>query len=142
MLTKEELERQHAQEMNAAAIEKIKAEVANDVNNKSEATWFEYGKVIKLLDGKEYALRPAKLKHGKRLMFLLSNISVDNVLINFINTGDAEADAQRIQYLYEALKIAFHNYPEVTEEYLDEYCDFAIVHDILEALIDMNGLKK
>jgi hypothetical protein len=138
-MTKEELEKVHAQGMNDEAIARIKAEA---VTAKSEDVWFPTGKKITLLDGKEYMMKPSKLGQGRRLMKLLGNISLDSLIINFIETGNEEADKQRVDNFYEALQIALYSYPEITREYLDEYCDFSHVREILDYIIEANNLKK
>lgn len=144
MATKEELEKENAQAMNDAAVEQIKkdAEQSSRSTEESEDIWFENGRKIKLLDGKEYWIKPSKLGAGRKLMKLLGTISIDSVLINFIETGNAEEDDKRVNNLYEVLRTALYDYPEITNEYLDEYCDFAMVSQIINYIIEVNSLKK
>lgn len=144
MAKKEQLELENAQAMNDEAIERIKneAEETSRSTEESEDIWFENGRKIKLLDGKEYWIKPSKLGVGRRLMKLLGTISLDSVLINFLETGNEQADSERVNNLYEVLRTALYEYPHITNEYLDEHCDFAMVSQILNYIIEVNSLKK
>jgi hypothetical protein len=138
-MEQEEAELQHSEEMNAAAVERIKQEAEALV---SADVWFETENYIELLDGKKYALRPAKLRQAKRLMELLGTVSLDIIILNFLDTGNATDDTKRANDFFEALGIAFSNYPHVTREYLDEHCDLEMAKKILDFMIGLNGLKK
>ena len=140
-MAKEQKELQHAKAMNDEAVARIQAE-AQTVTEKSAETWFETGKKIKFLDGKEYELKPVKLGHAHRLMQLLGSISIDIIILNFLDTGNPEADQKRIDNFFEALQLALSHYPEITKEYLDENCDVEIAKQILEYTIGLNRLVK
>lgn len=143
--------------MNAEAVDKIKREAQQDNTDKPdekvdtitqeeadrvEAVFFEYDEEITLRDGKTYKIPQLRLKSAKRLMHLLKTVNVDIVLMNFIPSGDEEADIQRENNLYEILELAFSNYPEINREYLEEYVDVALASKIFTILIGINGLKK
>lgn len=72
-------------------------------------------------------------------MQLLKTINIDAIILNFSPTGE---DEQKENDLFEALQIAFCNYPEVDREYLENYVDIVTASKIIEILIGLNGLKK
>ncbi|MCR8843934.1 hypothetical protein NQ117_09560 [Paenibacillus sp. SC116] len=135
---KEMLEKQHAQSMNDKAVERIKQE-SSEVNAN---VWLEEGKQIQLLDGKTYNVRPSKLLHARKLMKLLGTVSMEVVILNFMETDSPEEDETRINNFYDALMIAFTDYPHVTKEYLELHCDVVGARNILDVLVGLNGLKK
>lgn len=104
-----------------------------------ESVFFEDDESIKLRDGKVYKIPPANLKNARRLMQLLKTVNIDAIILNFSPTGE---DEQKENDLFEALQIAFCNYPEVDREYLENYVDIVTASKIIEILIGLNGLKK
>jgi hypothetical protein len=140
---KEQLEKEHSEKMNQEAVDKIKKDVmTQEESQRIDEVWFGKENEIKLLDGKVYQLSAAKLKDAKRLMTLLGSVSVDVVILNFIDTGNVEADTQRVDDFFEALSIVMSRYPNVDRAYLDEHCDLELARKILEFSIGLNGLKK
>ncbi len=139
MTERERLEKEHSAKMNSEAVERIKKEaMTEEESQRIEDVWFEQENSIKLLDNKIYKLHPARLKDAKRLMTLLGSVSMDVVILNFVDTGNPEADTNRINNFFEALTIV----TGLSKEYLDEYCDLEIARKILEYSIGLNGLKK
>lgn len=136
---KEILEKQHSQQMNQEAVERIKKE-QESVN--SENIWFEYDEEIKLRDGKTYKIPPCSLRDAKRLMKLLKTVNVDVIILNFVPTDDDKADQQREQDLFDILLMGFKNYPHVDRDYIDKFVDLETARKIIDILIGINGLKK
>ncbi len=104
-----------------------------------ESIFFEDDESVKLRDGKTYKIPPSNLKNARRLMQLLKTVNIDAIILNFSPTGE---DEQKENDLFEALLIAFSNYPEVDREYLENYVDIITASKIIEILIGLNGLKK
>jgi len=103
---------------------------------------FEDDAEIKLRDGKTYKIPPSGLKVARRLMQLLKTVNIDAIILNFMSSDNEEEDKQKEKDLYEILLVAFKAYPEITQEYLEEYVDIEIASKIVEILIGLNGLKK
>jgi hypothetical protein len=103
--------------------------------------FFEDDAEIKLRDGKVYKIPPATLKDARIMMSKLKTVNVDFIIINFISGEDGEGNS-REEDLFDILKIAFKNYPEVTKEYIEEYVDVDLAKKIIEIIIGLNGLKK
>jgi hypothetical protein len=141
--TKETLEKEHSESMNQEAIERIKQEEASKEEiERREAVFFEDDEVIKLRDGKTYRVPPLNLKNARKLMQKIRTINIDAVILNFLPTGDEEADAKRQDDLYEVLQMAFVNYPEVDRDYIDEYVDLENARNIFDTLVGINAIKK
>lgn len=119
-------------------VEKLTKEEAERI----ESVFFEDDVEVKLRDGKVYKIPPCSLKDARRLIKCLKLINIDLIVANFISSGDEQLDAQREEALFEALSIAFKNYPQVTREYIEEYVDIETAKKILEIMIGLNGLKK
>lgn len=107
-----------------------------------ERVIFEDDEKVKLRDGKEYSIQPSSLKNARRLMKLLRTVNIDTIMSNFLPTDDEKDDENRQEDLLEVLKIAFVNYPDLEDEYLEDNIDLRTASDIIYILIGLNGLKK
>lgn len=142
-MNKEALELEHSTKMNKAAVEKIKQEVLSKTEaDRVEAIMFEDDEEITLRDGKKYKVLPASLKDARRLMKLLKTVNVDAIILNFIATEDEVADKEREDELFSLIKLAFKGYPDIEQEYIEEYVDIEMARKIIDILIGLNGLKK
>lgn len=139
---KEKLEQANSAAVNAEAVERIKQEALAAETQKSEDAWFEHGLSVTFLDGKQYELKPIKLGNAQRLMRLLGTISIDVIILNFLDTGNPTEDEKRISDFFEAMQLTLSHYPEITREYLDEQCDIAIAKQVLEGAIGLNRIIK
>jgi hypothetical protein len=142
-MSKEELEREHSTKMNKAAVERIKQEALSKTDaDRIEAIMFEDDEEVTLRDGKRYKVLPASLRDARRLMKLLKTVNVDAIILNFIATEDEEADKSREEELFSLIKLAFKAYPNITQDYLEDYVDIELARKIIDILIGLNGLKK
>lgn len=147
-MDKEVMEREHSQSMNDEAVDRIKAEMEEDVkvdageSERLAKIFFEDAEEITLRDGKTYSIPPCTLKDARKLMNSLRTINVDMIILNFLPTGDDEEDEKRMNKLYDILLIGFVGYPEVTRDYIDRYVDVNIAKKIIEILIGINNIKK
>ncbi len=103
---------------------------------------FEDDEEVTLRNGKKYKIPSANFKDARKLMKLLKTVNIEAIILNFLPTDDTEKDAKRLEDLYALMRIAFVNYPEVNDEFLDRYVDLKIARQIIDILIDLNGLKK
>lgn len=103
---------------------------------------FEDDEEVTLRNGKKYKIPSANFKDARKLMKLLKTVNIEAIILNFLPTDDTEKDAKRLEDLYTLMRIAFVNYPEVNDEFLDRYVDLKIARQIIDILIDLNGLKK
>lgn len=144
MENKAQLEKEHSEKMNEAAIERIKEESKKDdlSSDKKEEVFFEDTHPIKLRDGKKYQIPPLTLKNARQLMKKLRTVNVDVIILNFLPTGDDVKDAERESDLYDILEMAFVNYPEVDRDYIDEHMDLDQARETIDILIGLNQLKK
>ena len=144
--TKEQLEKEHSEKMNQEAIERIKQEEEKDdseaLRSEREAYIFEDDAELRLRDGKSYRVPPLSLRNARTLMKKLRTINVDAIILNFFPSGNSEADQQKEDDLFDILKMAFVNYPEIDRDYIDEYMDLETAKTTVEILIGLNGLKK
>ena len=109
--------------------------LSKEESERIEKVIFEDGEEITLKDGKKYIIPPLTWKNARKLMKILKTINVDVVIVNFL-------DESREKDLMEAVKLAFVDYPEVTEEYLEENLDLVKISKILDILLGLNGIKK
>lgn len=141
-LEKAKLEKEHAEQMNGAAIERIKKEEGELSNEERESQIFEDDAVITLRNGTKYSVPPLTLKNARSLMKKLRTVNVDAIILNFIPTGDDSLDEQREEDLFDILCMAFINYPSVDREYIDEFMDLETARKVIDVLIGLNGIKK
>lgn len=134
MTDKAQLEKEHSEQMNKEALERIKAE--------AEKYIFEDDEKIKLRNGKTYVVPPLTLRNARLLMKKLRTVNVDAIILNFLPTGNDEADLKREDDLFDILKMAFVNYPEVDRDFIDVHMDLDTARITIEVLIGLNGLKK
>lgn len=147
MENKKELEKQHSEEMNNEAVERIKKEAEEQKPTaeemaKAEAAIFEDDATIKLRNGQKYFIPPLTLKNARRLMKKLRTVNVDAIIINFLPTGNDEQDKQIEDDLFDILQMAFTAYPHVDRDFIDEYMDLETAKDVIDILIGLNGIKK
>lgn len=151
MSDKATLEKEHSESMNQSAVDRIKAEEEEEAKSleakkaeleAKEAAIFEDDTPIKLRDGKQYFVPPLSLKNARSLMKKLQTVNVDVIILNFIPTGDVEADINREQDLFDILLMAFVNYPAVDRDYLDSYVDVETARKIVDVLLGLNAIKK
>lgn len=144
MENKTQLEKEHSEQMNEAAIERIKEEAAKDelTTEKKEEVFFEDTHPIRLRDGKIYQIPPLTLKNARQLMKKLKTVNVDVIILNFLPTGDEVKDAERESDLYDILEMAFAHYPEIDRDYIDENMDLEQARETIDILIGLNQLKK
>ncbi|GED68080.1 hypothetical protein BRE01_17820 [Brevibacillus reuszeri] len=130
---KDDLAKKHAEQMNTEAVNRIKKQSeAEEV----EGIFFEDDAKITLRDGKTYCIPPASLKDARILMKKLGTVHLDAIILNFLPSDNAEND------LFDILLLGFRNYPSITRDYLDEYCDLETARKLINILIGLNGLKK
>lgn len=141
--TKDQLEKEHSEQMNKDAVERVKEEtLSQEEANRIESAFFEDDEVIKLRNGKTYRVPPCTLKDARKLMKLLGTVNVDAIILNFVPTGDDEVDDKRQNDLFDILLMAFRNYPEADKDFIDSYVDLNTAKKIIDVLIGLNGLKK
>lgn len=142
-INKEQLEQEHSQSMNQDAVERIKQEEATQAElDRREDFFFEDDEVITLRNGKKYNVPPLNLKNARKLMQKIKTINIDAIILNFLPTGDEEADEKRQDDLYEVLQMAFVNYPEVDRDFIDEYVDVNTARKLFDTLVGLNAIKK
>lgn len=130
------------------AIEKVereeqqKKEEALREEERTARVIFEEDEEITLRDGKKYKIPPCNFKDARKLMQLLKTVNVDAIIMNFLPTGEETVDEERIKGLREIMRLALRDYPELTDDYIDEYIDIRTAREIIYILIDLNGLKK
>lgn len=122
--------------------EKKNTTISQEEAERIEKAIFEDDEVIKLRDGKEYRIPPCSFKDARKLMKLLRTVNIDVIILNFIPTGNEVEDDKRINDLYQIMEIAFRAYPHVTRQYIEDYVDLKIARQLIEILIDLNGIKK
>lgn len=146
MENKDQLEKEHSEQMNQEALDRIQQEeekkLSQEEADRVEAVFFEDDEIVKLRDGKNYRVPPASLKDARKLMKTLKTVNVDVIILNFLPTDDEEFDKKREDDLYDILLMAFRNYPEIDRDYIDQYVDIEMARKIIDVLIGLNGLKK
>ncbi len=119
-----------------------KDSVTPEESERVERVIFEDDEVVALRNGKLYKIPPCNFKDARRLMKLLRTVNVDVIIFNFLPTENEDEDEKRISDLYTLMKIAFQDYPEVDNVFIDNFVDLKIARKVIEILIDLNGLKK
>lgn len=142
---------QVAQEMNEEAVARIKAEEkskAAEAIARAETVWFEDDDQVTLRDGSVRKIPPLALGEARRFMNLVRTVNIDAIILNFAPGADnAEKD------LYDILALAFRGYPDMVttkedgtlepiRDYLDRVIDIRMARKLIDAMLDLNALKK
>ncbi|SNS21966.1 hypothetical protein SAMN05446037_100680 [Anaerovirgula multivorans] len=137
--TKAQLEKEHSEKINKEAVAKVKEEVLTQAEaDRMETIFFEDDAKIRLRDGKFYRVHPSTLGDARRIMRLVKVVNLDVILANFL--PDEKGNDPDLDNLYELLLIAFRNYQHVDADYLDKYVDLAIAQEIVEVILNINGI--
>ncbi|MEK3838205.1 hypothetical protein [Paenibacillus sp. FSL R7-0128] len=147
-------EAMHSKEMNEAALQRIKAESAEEELPKdkdvriSERVWFEEDEEIMLRNGKLYRIPPMTFGDTREFMQYLKTVNVGEIILNFAPGQEAKE-----KKLHDILGLAFQVYPEIAfrnkdgnlvvdHSFIDRNVDLRMAKHILEIMMDLNGLKK
>ncbi|BAU28159.1 hypothetical protein DFP93_101235 [Aneurinibacillus soli] len=139
-----------ARKMNEEAVQRVGEtiteqkeddKVTSEQAEQNKKVWMETGEPFTFRDGKTYYVQPSALADAFEIMDILSKINVSLVIANFMPTGDAEKDKERIGNVYRIMELAFKQYG-LTREYIDQNVDVVMASRIIEAIAGMNGLLK
>lgn len=142
MTDKDKLEREHSQQMNDDALKRVEEEMTKEESERLEKIFFEDCETVTLRDGKEYKIPPCTLRDARNLMNSLKVINLENIVLNFMPTGDEEEDKHRIDTLFKIILIGFVNYPNIDRDYIDRYVDVVTAGKVIDTLLGINLIKK
>lgn len=118
-----------------------KEQITQEEADVREKVFFEDDEKVRLRDGKTYYIPPLGLKDARTLMKKLNTIDSGVIIANLIPEGDGEED--RYDELVDVLLMAFKPYYSfMTSAHLEEYVDLETAKQIIDNMINLNGLKK
>lgn len=144
-----EMEYAASNKQNQAAVERIKSQAqteADDWSHKkqteellqaSEAVWFEDDREITLRDGKIYKIPPLTFSDAREFAKLTQVVDTQAIILNFLDVGRGN----RYENLVRMMKLAFKNYPQVDDVFIDRYIDLRLAGQIVDLMLDINAIK-